>query len=174
MPSRPTADLIPPGTLTAEEVRRHLDAARERLLVLTGDLCGERLLGPKLAIVNPPQWEIGHVAWFQEYWCLRMRAGGTLAPSRLDDADRLYDSTAIRTISADLPLPSPTATRSYLEAVLDGVCEALVRRADDQRLLYFAELAACHEDMHGRLSTPARPSATLRRLAKPASPAGRP
>jgi iron(II)-dependent oxidoreductase len=173
MPSRTTADLIPPGTLTAEEVRRHLDAARERLLVLTGDLGGEQLLGPKLAIVNPPQWEIGHVAWFQEYWCLRMRPGGTLAPSRLDDADRLYDSTAIpHDIRWHLPLPSPTATRSYLEAVLDGVCEALVRRADDQRLLYFAELAACHEDMHGEAFHYTRQTLgyPAPALAQPASP----
>ena len=77
-------------------------------------------MGPKLAIVNPPLWEIGHVAWFQEHWCLRMRADGTLAPSRLDDADRLYDSTAIpHDVRWDLPLPSPAATRAYLEAVLD-------------------------------------------------------
>jgi len=150
MPSRPTAALIPPGTLTAEEVRRHLDAARERLLVLAGDLDGERLLGPKLAIVNPPLWEIGHVAWFQEHWCLRMRPDGTLAPSRFDNADRLYDSTAIpHDVRWDLPLPSLAVTRDYLEVVLGGVRDALARRGDDERLLYFAELAACHEDMHG-------------------------
>ena len=86
MPSRPTVELIPPGTLRADEVRRHIDAARERLMALTDDLDGKRLLGPKLAIFNPPLWELGHVAWFQEHWCLRMRADGTLAPSRLDDA----------------------------------------------------------------------------------------
>ncbi|MET0680257.1 MAG: selenoneine synthase SenA [Burkholderiales bacterium] len=150
MPSRPTAELIPPGTLRADEVRRHIDAARERLMALTDDLDGKRLLGPKLAIVNPPLWELGHVAWFQEHWCLRMRADGTLAPSRLDDADRLYDSTAIpHDVRWDLPLPSPAGTRAYLEAVLDRVREALARRPDDERLLYFAELAACHEDMHG-------------------------
>ncbi len=149
MPSRPTADLIPPGALSAAAVRRHLDAARERLLALTGDLDGERLLGPKLAIVNPVLWEIGHVAWFQEHWCLRVRPDGTLAPSRLADADRLYDSTAIPHDSRwDLPLPSLAATRDYLGAVLDGVREAIARRPDDERLLYFAELAACHEDMH--------------------------
>ena len=150
MPTRPTADLIPPGTLAAEEVRRHLDAARDRLRALTGDLDGERLLGPKLAIVNPVLWEIGHVAWFQEHWCLRMRPDGTLAPSRLDGADRLYDSSAIpHAVRWDLPLPSHAVTRAYLEAVLDDVQAAIARRPEDERLLYFAELAACHEDMHG-------------------------
>jgi iron(II)-dependent oxidoreductase len=166
MPSRPTADLIPPGALSAESVRQHLDAARERLLVLTGDLHGKRLLGPKLAIVNPVLWEIGHVAWFQEHWCLRMRPDGTLAPSRLDDADRLYDSSAIpHDIRWDLPLPSATATRGYLDAVL-------ARRPDDERLLYFAELAACHEDMHGEAFHYTRQTLgyPAPALAQPASP----
>ena len=176
MPSRPTAELIPPGTLAADEVSRHLDAARQRLLVLAGDLDGERLLGPKLAIVNPPLWEVGHVAWFQEHWCLRMRPDGTLAPSRLADADRLYDSTAIpHDIRWDLPLPSLAVTRGYLEAVLDGVREALVRRPDDGRLLYFAELAACHEDMHGEAfhytrQTLAYPAPAFVPPAQPAPP----
>ena len=40
---------------------------------------GEQLLGPRLAIVNPPLWEIGHLGWFQERWCLRYRADGALA-----------------------------------------------------------------------------------------------
>jgi iron(II)-dependent oxidoreductase len=150
MPSRPTDELIPPGALPADEVRRHLDAARERLLVVTGDLDGERLLGPRLTIVNPPLWEIGHVAWFQEHWCLRMRSDGSLAPSRLENADGLYDSTAIAHDRRwTLPLPSLAATRGYLAAVLDEVRGALARRPDDVRLRYFAELAACHEDMHG-------------------------
>lgn len=150
MPNRPTADLIPPGTLAAKEVRRHLEAARERLRALTGDLDGERLLGPKLAIVNPVLWEMGHVAWFQEHWCLRLRPDGTLGPSRLEGADRLYDSSAIpHDVRWDLPVPSHAATRAYLEAVLDDVQAAIARRPDDERLLYFAELAACHEDMHG-------------------------
>lgn len=149
MPSRPTADLIPPGTLAADEVRRHLDAARERMLALTGDLDDGRLLGPQLPIVNPVLWEIGHVAWFQEHWCLRMRPDGSLAPSLVGNADELYDSTAIPHDGRwDLPLLSAGRTRSYLEAVLDGVREALARRPGDDRLLYFAELAACHEDMH--------------------------
>jgi gamma-glutamyl hercynylcysteine S-oxide synthase len=174
MPSRPTADLIAPGALRADEVRRHLDAARERLLVLTCDLDGERLLGPKLAIVNPPLWEIGHVAWFQEHWCLRMGPDGAPAPSRLDGADRLYDSTAIpHDVRWDLPLPSLAATLAYLEAVLDGVREALARRLEDERLLYFAELAAGHEDMHAEAfhytrQTLGYPAPAIRHGAPPA------
>ena len=50
--------------------------SRRRAARVTADLEGERLLGPQLAIVNPPLWEIGHVGWFQEYWCLRRRPSG--------------------------------------------------------------------------------------------------
>ena len=44
---------------------------RVRTLGLVADLGAEQLIGPRLAIVNPPLWEIGHVAWFAEYWILR-------------------------------------------------------------------------------------------------------
>jgi iron(II)-dependent oxidoreductase len=50
------------GSLAGE-----LCASRDHLTRITAGLDGERLLGPKLAIVNPPLWELGHVAWFQEY-----------------------------------------------------------------------------------------------------------
>jgi iron(II)-dependent oxidoreductase len=41
--------------------------ARGRTLSLISDLRGEQLVGPRLPIVNPPLWEVGHVGWFQEY-----------------------------------------------------------------------------------------------------------
>ena len=50
-------DLMEPALL-----ERELRESRARTVQLTGDLSGERLLGPMLAIVNPPLWEIGHVA----------------------------------------------------------------------------------------------------------------
>jgi iron(II)-dependent oxidoreductase len=149
MPTRSVAELIAPGMLDAREVQTHLRAARLRLLTLTDDLDGVRLLGPKLAIVNPVLWELGHVAWFQERWCLRLSRDGSLGPSAIGNADTLYDSTAIpHDVRWDLPLLAPDATRAYLRAVLERVAETIDRRPGDERLLYFAELAACHEDMH--------------------------
>jgi hypothetical protein len=40
--------------------------ARARTLDLVADLSDEQLMGSRLAIVKPPLWEMGHVAWFQE------------------------------------------------------------------------------------------------------------
>jgi len=116
---------------------------------MTDDLDGARLLGPKLAIVNPPLWEIGHVAWFQERWCLRLRADGTLGDSLLPDSDALYDSAAVAHGTRwDLPLPDLKATRTYGERVLEMVCERLAREPENKTLQYFVRLATFHEDMH--------------------------
>src|SRR5574342_457437 len=93
------------------EVSRHLQDARRRTRALTRDLDGPQLLGPKLAIVNPVLWELGHVAWFQERWCLRLRPDESLSESLLAGADTLYDSSAVAHDTRwNLPLPSLAAT----------------------------------------------------------------
>src|ERR1035437_7640246 len=69
------------------EQAAQLRASRARSRALTLDLRGGQWFGPRLPIVNPVLWELGHIAWFQERWCLRWRAGGSLAASVLPDAD---------------------------------------------------------------------------------------
>jgi iron(II)-dependent oxidoreductase len=127
-----------------------LAAARSRTLRIAGAFSDERLLGPKLAIVNPPLWEIGHLGWFQERWCLRYRSGAPLQPSILEGADRLYDSSAIpHDTRWDLPLPAIEGTRRYLANVLEQVQERCRREPENRELAYFVRLATFHEDMHG-------------------------
>ncbi len=134
---------------TACELAQRLQAARERTLLLASDLNGGQLLGPRLAIVNPPLWEIAHVAWFQEHWCLRYRAPGELAPSLIGNADAMYNSAiAAHDTRWDLPLLPFEAVLRYLAGVLGRVLERLEREPGDPALRYFAELAACHEEMH--------------------------
>jgi len=131
-------------------LEKDLVASRERLTRITAAFAGERLLGPKLAVVNPPQWEIGHVGWFQEHWCLRYQPGKPLRESILPNSDSLYDSSAVAHDTRwDLPLPSLEATRKYLANVLDRVRERLQREPDNEALRYFVRLATFHEDMHG-------------------------
>ncbi|MEK6245975.1 MAG: selenoneine synthase SenA [Pseudomonadota bacterium] len=141
--------LADPRFSNPSQLERDLLDARARALHVTGDLDGERLLGPKLAIVNPPLWEIGHLSWFQERWCLRLRADGTLGDSILPNADALYDSSAVAHDTRwDLPLPDLKATRAYGEEVLDRVRERLAREGESAALQYFVQLAIFHEDMH--------------------------
>ena len=131
------------------QLERDLIASRARTLQLTGDLTGEQLLGPQLTIVNPPLWEIGHVAWFQEWWCLRDGASATPGAPLLPGADALYDSAKVAHATRwSLPLPAIAATRAYGEEVLDRVMSRLRREPENAALQYFVQLAIFHEDMH--------------------------
>jgi iron(II)-dependent oxidoreductase len=126
-----------------------LRAGREHLTRITAGLDGDRLLGPRLRIVNPPLWELGHVAWFQEYWCLRRDARGGATDSILPGADALYDSAKVAHDTRwDLPLPDLAATRSYQAEVLERVLRRLEREPESDALRYFVQLATFHEDMH--------------------------
>jgi len=126
-----------------------LRASREHLTRITADLDGERLLGPKLAIVNPPLWELGHVAWFQEYWCLRRSARGAPPEPLVSVADALYDSAKVAHDTRwDLRLPDLETTRSYQAGVLERVVRRLEQEPDNRELHYFVQLAMFHEDMH--------------------------
>lgn len=105
---------------------------------------------PLLAIINPPLWELGHVAWFMEYWCQRQRGQAAPArPSLLRDADRWYDSVHVPHDSRwRLDLPDWKATRGYLENTLDAALDALRSLPETEPALYFHRLALFHEDMH--------------------------
>ena len=130
-------------------LERDLLASRTRSTRVTADLDGERLFGPKLAIVNPPLWEIGHLGWFQERWCLRLEPSGALGDSIVPGADALYDSAAVAHDTRwDLPLPDLAGTRAYLANVLERVRERLAREPGNESLRYFVRLATFHEDMH--------------------------
>lgn len=127
-----------------------LDAARARALGLVGDISAEQWLGPRLPIVNPPLWELGHLGWFEERWCLRYRGQGrALGPSLLDRADALYDSAQVPHGQRwDLPLPDAANTMRYLAEVRAAVADRLERQPHDPVMAYFAQLCAFHEEMH--------------------------
>lgn len=143
-----------------ETIAAWVSDARQRTFELIADLNDEQLMGPRLAIVNPMRWEIGHLAWFQELWALRV-AGGE-QPVRLD-GDALYDSSAIaHDLRWDLLLPTREETLAYLREIRDRVIDRLARgggsarprvRFDapdpEERRDYFALLSIFHEDMHG-------------------------
>lgn len=120
--------------------------ARVRLLALVEDLSDEDLRVPRLSILNPPLWEIGHVAWFQEKWTLRHLARRA---SIREDTDLLFDSAAIAHDTRwELALGSRERTLRYMADVLDAVEARLARREADPDDAYFHRLATLHEDMH--------------------------
>jgi gamma-glutamyl hercynylcysteine S-oxide synthase len=135
-----------------------LREARQRTLELISDLSDEQLMGPMLPIVNPFQWEVGHIGWFQEHWLLNHFSG---EPPIRADGDSLYDSMKVPHDDRwDLPLPTRAETLAYIQRVLDRVIE----EHDSGRLLsrsardefdgqYFMRLALFHECMHAEAFT---------------------
>lgn len=122
--------------------------ARQRTCAMVADLSDQAMLGPRLDIVNPPLWEIGHAAWFQEKWVLRRHG----APSIRADADAIYDSTAIpHDVRWDLPLPTREQTHRYRDDVRDRVIERLEHAERED--IYFVLLSVFHEDMHAEAFT---------------------
>lgn len=127
------------------DIRKELRDARARTLELALDLDDTQWMGPRLAIVNPMLWEVGHVGWFQEHWTLRRGTAASMRP----DADSLYDSARIAHDTRwDLPLPTRAETLRYLSDVLEHCLKAL--KEDEP---YFHLLALFHEDMHGEAFT---------------------
>ena len=124
-----------------------LREARGRTLELVADLSDEQMIGPRLAVVNPPLWEIGHVAWTQEFWILRHFYK---QKPFVEGGDALYNSTDVAHDTRwDLRLPTREKTLQYLETVLSRVAESLASRQPSAEELYFPLLVLFHEDMHG-------------------------
>ena len=125
--------------------------ARSRTFELVADLSDQQMIGPQLDIVNPPLWEIGHVAWFQEKWTLRhLRQRKPI----LEGVDSLYDSAAISHDTRwDLALPRRDKTLGYMQQVLAGVISGIEGVTLDQNQEYFHLLPLYHEYMHSEALT---------------------
>ena len=138
-----------------ERLAEMLVDTRKRTLELVGDLSEEQMMGPQLRIVNPPLWEIGHLAWFQERWNLRRVTDEEFGPSTiLAQGDDLYDSMEIHHDTRwDLPLLSRAETLDYMQCVLDDALHKLNTEGPTPENTYFVRLAAFHEDMHGEAFT---------------------
>ena len=146
---------IPPVTeVDAALLAENMRDARARTLELVSDLSDQQLIGPRLDIVNPMLWEIGHVAWFAENF-IHQRVYKQ-APLN-DAAQSLYDSIAIHHHQRwDLPLLSREATLTYMQRVLDTLLERLGSGRANALDSYLYQFATFHEDMHDEAFTWAR------------------
>jgi len=105
---------------------------------------------PYLPIVNPPLWELAHIAWFAEFFCLRWRPDdlqGQRTPSSFAPVDALFNSQTVPHVQRwRNAYPSKDACFSYMRRALQDVLQALENSASDER--YAFQLAVAHEDMH--------------------------
>lgn len=135
--------------MRSEEAAALLRDARKRTLEIWADLDEDRLKVPALSILNPPLWEMGHVAWIQEKLLLRNLHQ---TPPIYPDAESFWDPVTVPPQQRwDLPL-SRAQTLRYMQQVLDLVLKALPpgQIADSLSHLYW--LAAAHEDWHSEAS----------------------
>lgn len=136
---------------------------RDTLLAFEHYRLSHALVVPLEEEFNPPLWELGHLAWFQEYWIARnqQRDQGIAQdihhsrhPSKISQADRWYDSARVTHASRwSLPLLSTEPCLDYLQQTLDETLTLLMQEKDDSPALYFYWLALQHEAMHLEAST---------------------
>jgi len=112
---------------------------------------------PRMTVLNPPLWTLGHVGWFQEWWLSRNLQRGLGArcgpqPTRLasiePDADRWWNpQNAPHERRWELALPDMQRCRAYLLDTLESTLELLDKAGDDDDALYFYRLCLFYEDM---------------------------
>ncbi len=140
--------------VASDKLITEMRSARQRTLELIEGLAAEQLMGPKLPIVNPLLWEIGHVAWFHEHFILRREHGYQSLLARGDD---LYDSIAIAHDQRwDLPVYPLDAMKHYMADVLDTLVGRLPHGLASPRDSYLYQFTTLHEDMHCEAFTWAR------------------
>lgn len=171
-----------PRRLCGAALVEALRDSRRRTLSWTDDLLEEQWAVPRRPGINPPAWELAHLAWFAEFWVLRgphrvTDAGSTRAarPPLHAGPDEWLDSSLIAHERRwAVPLPRDRV-RAMLDAQLAACIEA-VPHAGDDRALYFHRLALFHEDMHAEafawmraaLGYPAPRGVALPRAGRPA------
>ncbi len=109
---------------------------------------------PRIRTLNPPLWELGHTAWFAEWFVLRdatsSHPAGVQRTGLLARGDDWFDSALVAHASRwSLDLPSPGAIKTYTREVLDRMLDKLAHTPYDDAALYPFRLALAHEDMHG-------------------------
>ena len=108
--------------------------------------------------LNPPLWELGHIAWFQEYWIGRNkhRSEGTdwqigrpQNTSLLITSDQWFDSAKVQHVTRwDQALPARETCLTYAEQTMEQTLALLQVDAQSGSTLYFYWLVLQHEAMH--------------------------
>lgn len=149
-----TAD---PRRLAGAALAEALRDARATTLARTLDAADDAWRVPEQPGVNPVAWELGHIAWFAEFWILRgphrRNADGFVdaaLPARIAGPDAVFDSA--RLAHADrwrVALPARPELVARLETQLAACIDTIAHARDDDHANYFHRLALFHEDMHG-------------------------
>lgn len=145
-------------TATPNEIAGALQDARAYTLDLFECYAAEGLdvagRVPILPFINPPLWQLGHIAWFAEWIILREASSSEPSAAKrgslLTRGDDWFDPNTVPHPSRWLiELPSTGALKTYCHEVLDRVLDRLGRARNEPEALYPYRLALAYEDMHG-------------------------
>ena len=134
-----------------------LKETRARTLELIDDLTDSQLIGPRLQIVNPLQWEIGHVAWFQEFWVLRHLRGNRRF-SNMETSftiQRALPTTRVGTCRYSTETKPLLTWSEFLRRVIEQASSRApnLKDAEGYDQEYFLNLVLLHEQMHDEAIT---------------------
>ncbi len=134
-----------------ERIAGWVDDATSRVLGAVADF-GDTLdddprwIGPYLPIVNPPLWELAHVAWFAELMVCRELHQ---LPDLISDVDALYDSAKVSHRSRwELNFPSAARSRDYVQRVGDAISSLVLDDRGVDTTAHFATYVVAHHDAH--------------------------
>ncbi len=125
-----------------------VDDATERIIGSVSDFSADddRWIGPHLPIVNPPIWELAHVAWFAEWFVLRQLHG---RPPLLADVDQRYDSGKVgHRTRWQLRHPDPGEVIDYLRRVGSALAEVTLDNGGLDSTAWYVTYAVMHHDAH--------------------------
>ena len=157
------ANPLAPRALRGSALAQALRDSRARTWALVDDLTDGQWQVPEQRGVNPIAWELGHLAWFAEYWILRgphtrdadgfgvaSRPPRHAGPDARFDSSRLAHAARWRTL-----MPSRAELVDMLAAQLDACLAALPavavrvddrgRRSRDDRV---RDRTGCGPDRH--------------------------
>jgi iron(II)-dependent oxidoreductase len=108
------------------------------------------------ALFNPPEWQLGFIGWFAEWWIGRnmqrhrgrhVQSLGTRLASIESQADAVWrPGVSNRAARWSTPLPSAQEIRAYLLESLETALELLALSEENDDALYVYRLALFHED----------------------------
>ena len=138
-------------TFDAATVADQLDRTRSRTLGLTDDLDETELRRQQSPLMSPLVWDLAHIGNYEELWLLRSIDNRPAIDEKLDWLYNAFEHP--RWTRPDLPILSPTESRSYLADVRAEVVDLLgkVELNSHERLLqdgFVYGMVLQHEHQH--------------------------
>jgi iron(II)-dependent oxidoreductase len=121
-----------------------LEHARARTLALVAPFSQEDLERVQHPLMSPLDWDLGHIAAYEDLWLVHRHGGGDLLRGDLAD---LYDAFETpRAVRGDIPFLRGQDVFDYLAAVRERTLEVLGARGPGDGTLF--EMVIRHEAQH--------------------------